>query len=132
VLPQHVPEKILDTRVYKNPHAVLEYEERRAKNKYKQPDPREKVITREEEIEQELLKGMKGMGVDDQYDRPEEEDINDLVSAMGRLQIHEQVKNRRRRNKGGMAVESTGPSTWKDKVPKYSKGKAKAARHKRF
>lgn len=46
--------------------------------------------TIEEENEFEMLEAMKKMNVDDE--RGDEEDMNELVNAMGRLQIHEKVK----------------------------------------
>lgn len=140
LFPQHQPEPILDARVSSHPEAVLEYVERRLQNKHRKPDLNEYARTTEEENEFEMLQAMKGMQVDDE--RAEEEDMNELVNAMGRLQIHQKVKASRckiditldkKGKKGtGMVEENTSNPGWKDNGPKYDKKKTKAAKHKRF
>lgn len=90
IFPQHQPEPILDVRVSAHPEAVVEYVERKLNNKLRKPDDKEFVRTAEEETELQMLEAMRGMQVDDE--RAEEEDMNELVNAMGRLQIHQKVR----------------------------------------
>lgn len=92
---QREPEAVLDVRVEKHPHAALEYEQKRKDNKFKNKYFGKQEFARlaEDEMEQELLDGFKKLEVGDD-DRGEErdDDMNELVDAMGRLQIHEKVK----------------------------------------
>lgn len=90
MFPQNDPEAIFDTRVQKHPEAVFAWEARKKSNRLKSQSNQEFVRTVEEENEIEMLEAMKKMNVDD--DRAEEEDMNELIDAMGRLQIHEKVK----------------------------------------
>ena len=84
-------------RVEKNPSAAVKYQERREKNKLKSRSNKEYVKSTEEIMDQELLQGFQNLDVEDEEDdsRAEErddQDLNELVSAMGRLQIHNKVK----------------------------------------
>lgn len=75
----------------------MKYQERREKNKLKSRSNKEYVKSTEEIMDQELLQGFQNLDVEDEEDdsRAEErddQDLNELVSAMGRLQIHNKVK----------------------------------------
>ena len=89
---QREPEPILDVRVEKNPEAALVYEQRRKDNKFKNKYFGKQEFARlaEDEMEAELLDGFKKLEVgDDERADERDEDMNDLVDAMGRLQIHD-------------------------------------------
>ncbi len=96
IFPQNEPEPILDVRVQKNPQAALRYQELREQNKLKKRSTQQEYVKSAEEIqEEELIRGFRGLDVADDDSRAEErddEDINELVNAMGRLQIHNKVK----------------------------------------
>lgn len=137
---QHKPEPVLDARVSSHPTAVLEYVEKKLQGRLRKPDTTEYARTTEEETEYQMLRAMKGMQVEDE--RAPEDDMNDLVNAMGRLQIHQKVKasrckfllisDKKGKKGNGMFEESTTTPGWKDKAQKYNKIKGKAAKHIRF